>query len=182
MNAQSVNTVKMDGYCVRAKEPEPKVVQLQNGALKMKTEDRFMNMVAHCPSGCWMWAGSKDRTGYGIFSMGRKNKHIPAHRWSYEHFIKNPISGLEAHHTCGIKGCVSPHHLEFLTRSEHLRRHNRNLADRDRCHAGHEFTEENTRIRTQGKNTFRVCIMCDRIHSYEKRQRRKRTASEGEVK
>lgn len=58
--------------------------------------------------------------GYGV--AARDGEHL-AHRWSYAHHVGAIPAGHELHHTCGVKRCVNPAHLEPLTPAEHKRRH-----------------------------------------------------------
>lgn len=75
-------------------------------------------------TGCWIWLGTRNRGGYGIaHKTGRSNRL--AHRVMYER-LRGPIpKGLEAHHRCGVRPCVNPDHIEWLTPREHGRRHGR---------------------------------------------------------
>lgn len=55
--------------------------------------ERFMAKVAlgteppSAPGPCWLWTGSQNHHGYGMFGRGGRGKGMAkAHRWSYEHF------------------------------------------------------------------------------------------------
>jgi hypothetical protein len=76
--------------------------------------DRFMDRVEVGPIH-WMWIGLTVR-GYGRYD------HKRAHRWAYEIF-KGPIpADHDIHHTCGIRLCVNPEHLECIDIHEHRRK------------------------------------------------------------
>jgi hypothetical protein len=71
-------------------------------------------------SGCWLWTGGKDTTGYGRKSV--KGRLQPAHRVFYE-AARGPIpSGLVLDHLCRVKLCVNPDHLEPVKQVTNVRR------------------------------------------------------------
>ncbi len=114
---------------------------------------------------CWLWVGAVTDNGYGNFR--KKRKSIPAHRVSYELLIGPIPDGLELDHLCRVRNCVNPEHLEPVTRQENVKRgvgwagENGNAGARKRrthCNQGHEFTPENTGIRSDGEG--RLCKKC----------------------
>jgi hypothetical protein len=66
---------------------------------------------------CWPWiAGSRANGGYGSFSIGRKLKHLRAHRLSWE-LAYGPIpDGMDVLHKCDYPPCCNPECL-FLART-----------------------------------------------------------------
>lgn len=59
-------------------------------------------------SGCWLWFKAQTY-GYGELFDG--DKHIRAHRLSYEMF-RGPIpAGMHVLHKCDVPQCVNPDHL-----------------------------------------------------------------------
>jgi hypothetical protein len=147
--------------------------------------DRIMKRVSPCPfTGCWLFIGHLDTKGYAAITNepGSKNRLVRVHRETYKHFIGPIPEGLELDHTChtndlNCKGgascphrsCVNPAHLEPVTHEVNLARgrepdwrpslglaaeRKRNLTH---CKHGHEFTPENTKIRTKGG---RLCLAC----------------------
>jgi hypothetical protein len=61
----------------------------------------------HLDSRCWVWTGSKDRDGYGRFSV--KGKSILSHRFSF--LISTGESPEQVMHKCNNPSCVRPNHL-----------------------------------------------------------------------
>lgn len=130
-------------------------------------------------SGCWEWTG-RIAHEYGIIQLiGNKREY--AHRFLYRVF-RGPIQdGLELHHTCHIKHCVNPWHLEPLTRREHILRGTNHIVDqmqRTHCPKGHAYTEENTYQKKASPNK-RECRRChnDRQAAAKRRRRIARLAS-----
>lgn len=90
---------------------------------KKTLEDRFWSYVVKTP-GCWLWAGALTgkRVGpkYGHLKTGEK--HVMAHRYSYE-LAKGAIpEGLQIDHLCNLSLCVNPDHLEPVTLQENIKR------------------------------------------------------------
>jgi len=67
--------------------------------------------------GCWPWLGPT-KIGYGAFWTGTRN--VPAHRWSFEAFVRPLEPGEQVHHLCRYADCVRPTHLTAVTRQEHV--------------------------------------------------------------
>ena len=71
-------------------------------------------------TGCWLWIGARLRDGYGELFVNRVVRR--AHLVAYT-LYRGPIPiGLEADHTCRVRSCVNPWHLEFVTHVENIRR------------------------------------------------------------
>jgi hypothetical protein len=83
-------------------------------------EQRFWAKVEKTDN-CWLWTASINRgTGYGQFAR-RHGDMVDAHRYSYELAHRPVPDGYDVHHTCHVRDCVNPAHLEAVTRSENLR-------------------------------------------------------------
>ena len=123
--------------------------------------ERFLRKIrVNKVTGCWEWIGA--RTGWGYGHIG---KHGIAHRISYEHYVGLISPGMEIDHTCMVKHCVNPEHLEQVTHCENNiraahRKENFNAA-KTHCKHGHEFTEEN--IIYDKKLGHRHCRTCNKL-------------------
>lgn len=76
-------------------------------------------------NGCWIWQHSLT-AGYGYLKRDGETK---AHRWYYRQHVGPIPAGYEVHHTCEVRACVNPAHLEPLTHAEHTRRHRKEVVD-----------------------------------------------------
>jgi hypothetical protein len=73
-------------------------------------------------SGCWLWAGAWNHTGYGILAAGGHRGNVRAHVAAYRLFRGPVPPGLVLDHTCRVRAYVNPAHLEAVTQGENLRR------------------------------------------------------------
>jgi len=111
---------------------------------------------------CWLWNGSQDGRGYGLFRIDGKS--IRAHRWAYE-FCVGPIpAGLELDHVrargCTNTACVSPDHLEPVSHQENTLRGDgpsSTNARKDVAPCGHAYNATH-------KNGTRYCRPCGLAH------------------
>ena len=114
---------------------------------------------------CWLWTGALTGGRYGNAIVNGKN--VPAHRAAYEELVGPIPEGLELDHLCFVTNCVRPDHLEPVTGAENKRRAG---ARTTHCPKGHEYTPENTYVRTRG-NGRRQCRECHRLEMAERRNR-----------
>jgi hypothetical protein len=70
-------------------------------------------MVPFCT--CWIFAeaGRENRNGYGRLRWG--GRELMAHKLSYEAHIGPIPKGLILDHTCRMRACINPAHLEPVT-------------------------------------------------------------------
>jgi hypothetical protein len=81
-------------------------------------------------TGCWMWIGAHNSSGYGVTNPAGVRRYCVAHRLVYvilvdpgfQLFPGSEWSGEVLDHRCGVKLCVNPDHLEPVPQWENLRR------------------------------------------------------------
>lgn len=141
---------------------------------------------------CWPWPGSVTAKGYGVTSDGRQ-----AHVVAYERGVGPVPFGLEIDHNChnldsdcpgGIvcmhRRCVNPAHLEAVTHRENVLRGKGRTAvnaAKTHCIRGHEFSPENTLIRTNRGGVERTCLTCKRMRQRGRWQRLRGAAAPSTV-
>lgn len=63
--------------------------------------------------GCWLWKGyTSPRSHYGYMSVAGMRGPVPAHRVAYALQHGECPPGLVVMHSCDVKACVNPDHLE----------------------------------------------------------------------
>ena len=133
----------------------------------MNTLERFERRYVVAESGCWLWTGPLNNTGYGCFAR------TSAHRWAYAAMVGPIPDGYQIDHLCRVRRCVNPSHLEAVTRSENNRRaaQHRVYIPKTHCPHGHAYDETNAHINGQG---YQVCLACLRSRSRAYRANQKR--------
>jgi hypothetical protein len=128
--------------------------------------------------GCWEWAASRSREGYGRFFLGRdeNGKHNAlAHRFAYEVLVGPIPEGLQLDHLCRNPPCVNPAHLEPVTSRENSLRGEGLVGQRARqthCLRGHPLSGSNVLIRNCRPGS-RVCRACLKTYDRERSRRRR---------
>jgi hypothetical protein len=71
-------------------------------------------------SGCLLWLGALNDSGYGRIKHRRRFRRAHIVAWEQ---TNGPVpSGLVLDHKCRVRCCVNPIHLEPVTQAENLRR------------------------------------------------------------
>jgi len=87
---------------------------------------------------CWLWTGTFDQSGYGVFALTLHGKNISqrAHRFSYQLHYGSIPEGMLVCHTCDTPACVNPAHLWLGTHTDNA--HDRDHKGRQVPHYGDE--------------------------------------------
>lgn len=102
---------------------------------------------------CWLWRGYLKPNGYGTFypGGGRGAPKVYAHRYAYE-LVVGPIpEGAEIDHTCNVRCCVNPAHMEPVSHRTNL---DRAVERRTQCKHGHTLADA---YRIAGNRVCRTC-------------------------
>lgn len=125
-------------------------------------------------TGCLLFKGAPNNSGYASFSMGSRESLMTAHRAAWVLEGREIPVDHDLDHLCHNRWCVNVDHLEPVTRQENLRRgkgHESSRADRSKCRNGwHDWTDDNIFIDSHGKNR---CLQCHKDRQAEYRERRK---------
>lgn len=123
---------------------------------------------------CWIWTASTDNHGYGQFNNGTTIVKAYAHATTLAG-IEVP-RGYTRDHLCRVRLCVNPEHIEVVTRGENVRRGEagqktgaKNRA-KTHCKHGHEFTDDNTYINSNGNRACKTCMRARSSAAYLKRK------------
>jgi hypothetical protein len=132
---------------------------------------RFNRQSKFDDSGCLIWQGRIDRTGYGRFDRDDKTS-IAVHRFVWQFVMGREIpEGMQVDHVChteavqrgecvggvcGHRRCCNPQHLELVTASENTLRQDHAERKKTHCPKGHEYNDENT-LRRDGRRYCKTC-------------------------
>lgn len=74
-------------------------------------------------TGCWRWTAGLNGSGYGQWWNGVRP--VLAHVFYYMRLVGPIPVGMELDHTCRVRDCVNPDHLEPVPSRENTRRGSR---------------------------------------------------------
>lgn len=122
------------------------------------TPEWIESMIERVPfSGCWIWMGRLNDKGYGLVNENGKGHR--AHRVIFE-AVRGPIGSLFSDHTCRVRCCVNPDHIEPVTNKINVLRGVGPTAFNARkefCKNGHRF--DRVDVKKTGR-TERKCLTC----------------------
>ena len=138
----------------------------KNGPGRRKAIPWQERLIPEPNSGCWLWEGAIDGSGYGI--IGRKGTTLKVHRLAWEAANGQIIpEGMRICHRCDVPACCNPNHLFLGTQQDNVT----DMINKGRfkggsslnalkthCPYGHAYTPENTMT----YNGMRSCRQCNR--------------------
>lgn len=163
---------RSNGYCAKhlsrwRKHGDPEtVVGTPHG---LTPQERFEARLPSRPppDKCWIGDLSLNPKGYALWTCRELGENRAA-RVSHLLYVGPIPDGYEVDHLCRNRACVQPAHLEAVDHTENMRRALRDNPDAfsvnrrtTHCLRGHEWTEENTYHRPDGKG--RQCRKCIEI-------------------
>ena len=121
---------------------------------------------------CWIWTGHLNSDGYGIIKV--EGKSLLAHRVAYEIYRGQIFQELD--HTCRMRACIFPWHLEDVSHKENVNRGARHSSEvlirmrlrKTHCPQGHEYTPENTYNYKDGRKC-KTCVKSRMADYYQRR-------------
>lgn len=123
--------------------------------------DWLRNRCTVTEDGHWLWNGRVNEKGYGTTNYQRKAIRVHQLSWM---LANGPVpEGKELDHTCRIRRCCAPTHLEPVTHLENVLRGDLHrvsalrYAEHTHCPEGHEYTKENTYADPSGNRRCRIC-------------------------
>lgn len=95
-------------------------LQLQQEALDM-IEMGLLPWIFPGEDGCWLYENEpmKDPAGYGKFLPDGRWAQV--HKWLYMHLVGPVPDGYQLHHSCTVRNCCRPGHLEPVTPEDHVK-------------------------------------------------------------
>lgn len=102
--------------------------------------------------GCWIFAGCKDKSGYGIITYRKQNYR--AHRYMFLKHKGPIVEGLVIRHTCNTPSCINPSHLLLGTQAQNMQ--DKVESKIQFCAGRHELTYNNS----YKWNNRLICKIC----------------------
>jgi len=128
--------------------------------------------------GCWEWTGVVCKiTGYPLLS--HKGKTYRVHSLVYKGVGRSIPPGLVPDHTCRVRHCINPDHLEPVTQRVNTLRGISIVAQnaaKTHCKRGHLLAGVNLRVKAGRYGPIRVCRTCQRAEGLRRYYRNKEAA------
>jgi hypothetical protein len=106
-------------------------------------EQRLLNKTNKTAT-CWLWTGYTRKDGYGSITIN----YIPTfvHRVAFELWKQLIPDGFVVRHTCDIRNCINPNHLEIGTQQDNINdKVERNRQAKGITHGSVKLTEDEVR-------------------------------------
>lgn len=133
----------------------------------MALAERLARLSASSDTGCRLWAGMLDEKGYARIQVGAKLRKAHVVAWELQN---GPVpAGLELDHTCRIRSCICPGHLEPVTHRENVLRSTSPTAinaAKTHCPRGHEYDY----VTPRGARQCRTCAKENHARFRERRR------------
>ena len=128
-SCQRLGVYRKSGLCETHQYQQRKGIQLtvikkegENAGLSDNREVLLAQLemqVEKVDTGCWIFQGSLDHGGYGQVSAFYSDvRHTKIHRLMYHAYYQNNPKNLQVHHTCAVRNCINPEHLQLVTSQE----------------------------------------------------------------
>lgn len=106
-------------------------------------------------NGCLVWQGALTSKGYASITINQIR--YSCHRLILK--FKNGNWPISTDHKCRNRACLNEEHLEDVSvRENNIRMWEHVIRkEQDHCKHGHELTLENTKIRSNGRKSCKLC-------------------------
>ena len=137
----------------------------------MRSSDRFIQKAFEKrikrTESCWYFTKLNGEVIHDYPKFMWKGVSVHACRVSYLMYHGDVPDGMKLHRSCGNGGCINPEHIEAISDRELALR----VVDKGRnpwsmkthCLRGHEFNEQNTRVRMVNGRPNRSCKACTKV-------------------
>ena len=160
--------------CGRPVTPGKRFVKSHHANTGPLRERLYGHLTPDPETGCWLWDGFVDSSGYGRITVANQPRRVHIVAWELEN---GPVpDGFQLDHVkargCIYRHCANTAHLEPVTSLENWRRgqsFSAVNATKTHCPEDHPYDEANTYFTASGR---RQCRACNRaaVRRYQARQ------------